>query len=300
MKIHVSNLLKKFINSFSLFYDYFFTKYNGSPLDFEYSNRIINIVSNNKSLIEWDLNIDFLREDIKKNGLKDFLRLQTILRTMFVTNRVYVLKELLFVLKYLKDNNIAIDAIYESPVGNPIRYFFYPFSSGNLIHHSYSLFFYLNKYKKCINDFDFIFEFGGGYGGFSRLCSNIGYKGEYILYDLEEMSILQEYYLRSLNKFHDSKKYYNNKKHIVSNLSSIPDMSNSNVLFVALWSLSESPVEIRNKIENILRTSSSVLIAMQPYFSSIDNKEYFNSLLFDPPLTVVNGANSKKQLYLMR
>lgn len=75
---------------------------------------------------------------------------------------------------------LFIPAILEAKVGNPEPYYYYPKSSGNLIHHPYS-YYQLQKItdielKKDINS---IFLFGGGYGSFCRFYFQFGYNGLY-------------------------------------------------------------------------------------------------------------------------
>ena len=201
-----------------------------------------------------------------------------ITRTMFVTNRLYILKELFYVKRFLKNRGMPASSIYESSVGFPARYIFYPFSSGNLIHHAYSLCHYLETSGNNVNNFDTIFEFGGGYGGFERVCRNFGFNGDYVIYDLEEMSLLQEYYLNSLDEDRALEERVSRKTKLISGSTNLPDISNQNVLFVALWSLSESPIEVRKSVENIMSNSNGVLIGMQDSFSSINNIDYFKSI----------------------
>ena len=54
--------------------------------------------------------------------------------------------------------------ISENNIGNPVRYFLYPKSSGNKIFQTY----HLKKYQEFSNmnlkNFEYVIEFGGGYG----------------------------------------------------------------------------------------------------------------------------------------
>lgn len=67
--------------------------------------------------------------------------------------------------------------------------------SKNLIHQAY----HVNQWEQTtgrkIDTLDTIVEFGGGYGAMALLCHRLGFKGKYIIYDLPEFALLQEYYL---------------------------------------------------------------------------------------------------------
>ena len=75
---------------------------------------------------------------LKKGKLTNFLRENFIQKIFFVHNRLFILKELL---ELKKDKNWILykKLIEEDNVGNPIRYFLYPKSSGNKINHAYHL-----------------------------------------------------------------------------------------------------------------------------------------------------------------
>ena len=51
-----------------------------------------------------------------------------------------------------------------------------------------------------------------------------------------------------------------------------------NSLFIANWSLSETPIKFRKKFKIIIKKSKYILIAFQENFEDIDNLKYFYSL----------------------
>jgi hypothetical protein len=55
-------------------------------------------------------------------------------------------------------------------------------------------------------------------------------------------------------------------------------MSLNKNLFVATWSLSESPIEIRRSIELVLNKFDFIFITFQEYFDELNNVDYFNYL----------------------
>lgn len=123
----------------------------------------------------------------------------------------------------------------EDNFGNSPRYRSYPQSSGNLIHHAFSL---SQLYPSGdIKHLKSIFEFGGGYGSFCRLLYRLGFEGNYIGYDFPIYIKLQKLYLEKVGIFSD-------KINLISQLEQNIDVD----LFVALWSLSESPETLKDEI----------------------------------------------------
>lgn len=53
--------------------------------------------------------------------------------------------------------------------------------------------------KSRIENYDFIFEYGAGYGSLARIITQLGFKGEYVIHDLPELMALQRMYLGERN-----------------------------------------------------------------------------------------------------
>jgi hypothetical protein len=68
-------------------------------------------------------------------------------------------------------------------------------STAITIHHAYHLSMFEEKTGICINDMNFIFEFGGGYGDSCRIIHRLGFKGNYVICDLPELLALQRFFL---------------------------------------------------------------------------------------------------------
>ena len=81
------------------------------------------------------------------------------------------------------------------PHFGPQDTFLYGQLSMNLIHQAYHIQQWERATGRKINTLDTIVEFGGGYGAMALLCHRLGFEGKYIIYDLPEFSLLQEYYL---------------------------------------------------------------------------------------------------------
>ena len=126
---------------------------------------------------------------------------------------------------------------------------------------------HLETYRKLTSkdvlDYDRIVEFGGGVGDLSRFIFDLGYEGEYVIYDFPEILEIQK-----LN-FISSR-----KKPIFT--SDIPSHLNKSTLFISTWGFSESPLELRDKFMNTLSPDNWLIITQRNIFD-IDNDLYFDS-----------------------
>ena len=244
-----------------------------------------------KELIEtnskWQNNMSCLYDHLINDDVRSFLRWDIITGTMFVPNAPYVKTEFSFLKNLTLWDDRWSNAILESKVGNPIPFKPYPKTSSNLIHHAYHLAQYEEKTNSRINDNDFIFEFGGGYGSMCRLFYNLDFKGRYILFDLPIFAALQEYYLKMLSLEVNLGSFDKDKKNgifCISNFDHLSDIigyclanKETKSLFVATWSLSETPLKLRKSILPLISNFDNILISYQNYFDNIDNCNYFNS-----------------------
>lgn len=222
-----------------------------------------------------------LRKNILQGNLKEFLRFEVIIYTMF-----HNAKKIEY--DYLKKHNNKkkwLPLIKEIPTGFPEPYEHDIFSSGNLIHSVYNLAKFEDETKIDLNKFDRIIEFGGGYGCLCRAIRKYGFDGQYIICDLPEFSYLQEYYLKSTNELdriirEDSNNIASNSTILLNDfnkLDKIESNEKENTLFIATWSFSETPFALRSKILNKLQSFNinGYLIAYQDDFHDADNIEYF-------------------------
>jgi len=237
------------------------------------------------SELEWANNMNNILNNISKKNPREFLSWDVIKFTMFVVSEKYIKIELSSVLKSEFYENIWKNAILESSIGKPMRYWRFPKSSGNLIHHIY----HLVKFKESTNvDFDkidLVLEFGGGYGSMCRVLHKCNFKKKYIIFDLPVFSALQKYYLKSLGiKVLEPKDYFDSESGVIC-ISDFHDLNKiilhhsccQSKLFIGTWSFSETPVDFRSKFMSIIATFNYHLISYQKYFKEVDNVVYFNS-----------------------
>lgn len=140
----------------------------------------------------------------------------------------------------------------------------------------------LKKYKK-------ILEIGGGYGDMCSVVHDMGFEGEYTIFDFPEIQQLQEYYL--------TKNDINAK--FVSEWEELEQYD----LVIATWSLSEIPLELRENIMSKIGESTNWLVCYQSnaFSGTLDNSEYFKTKFKDrnPVFTFIReSAYDGDNLYM--
>lgn len=131
--------------------------------------------------------------------------------------------------------------------------------SRNMIHQAYHVQQWEQATGQRIGNLDTIVEFGGGYGAMALLCHRLGFEGKYVIYDLPEFSLLQEYYLSHFGLLH---KVEWNPKRKPKNVD----------LFMALYSLSEIP--LADRIE-LVQQAKSYLFLYSGVWQGWDNVAFF-------------------------
>ena len=253
----------------------------------EYKKKFneLNFTKQN-TIAAWQQNVVRLLELTQKDNLRCFLRWDVIQKTMFISYSHFIVIEFIYLMRSHHWVKQWKNAITESHAGYPTPFFLYRKSSSNLIHHAYHLAQFQEFSNIDYSNINFVFEFGGGYGSMCRLVHNLGFQGEYIIYDLASFSLLQEFYLRLLLLMSKNKiNYYNNNVFCISSIETITEkninlgeLSRGDNLFIATWSLSESPMNIRQEMEKIITNYKYILIAYQGEFDEYNNSDYFMKL----------------------
>jgi hypothetical protein len=230
---------------------------------------------------EWATFATEIRDALRLNGADQFLRLRPIAKTLHSRQRSHTRKYLEYLLGSKRFSPAIQLALTESPVGRPLVNPHYPLSSPLLVQHGYHLTRLLESTDFDLAKLRLVVEFGGGYGGFFRLLRNLGYRDRYLICDLPVMCALQRFYLRNVFPTEPG-------AGPPANLQWLPGEDYGALereaaqhrpsLFIATWSLSETPIEVRNRVAAILGGFSFILITYQRTFGSHDNAEYFTGL----------------------
>jgi hypothetical protein len=222
--------------------------------------------------------IDFVAE-LKRYAFfydpRTFLRWRVIERTMFVVDQTYIPNELHALQASSDWEQLWKAAIVEQNVGCPTPSPHLFTTSGNLIHHAYHLLKLREAVGANFDQIETVFEFGGGYGSMCRLLRRVGFHGDYVIYDLPEMTLLQKFYLGMLDPTFDMSNTV-----LINTLSELEKATahqrdRKGSLFIAAWSLSETPILLRNQILSLVKGFDYYLFCYQPRFDDVDNVEFF-------------------------
>ncbi len=174
------------------------------------------------------------------------------------------------------------DALGENRAGLPMPSHVYPFSSGTLIHHAYHVHRFESATGRAIGDFTEIVEFGGGYGSMARLVARLGFRGRYHIHDLPEFSAVQRFYLRLVRSEIGEGEIADTLSRITFSPlredASPSEDQEGGTLFLATWSLAETPIWLREEWRPTLARFRFFLIGFRDRFEDIDNLAWFKDL----------------------
>jgi hypothetical protein len=231
---------------------------------------------------EWATLVTEIRDALRLQGVDHFLRLPPIAKTLHPRIRSPGRRYLTYLLTSKKFSPALHQALTESPVGKPLLNPYYPLSSPLLVQHGYHLVRLMEATDFDLSRVRLVVEFGGGYGGFFRLLRNLSYRERYVICDLPVMCALQRFYLRNLFPTGPGAQPPANVQWISSDVpgglkrETAPGSEPS--LFMATWSLSETPLTVRNAVTPVLSGFTYILFAYQRTFGGCDNVQYFESL----------------------
>jgi len=141
-------------------------------------------------------------------------------------------------------------------------------ASGNMVHQAYHLMQWERIAGVEVGSLDSIVEFGEGYGAMARLISRLGFKGEYTIYDLPEMSILQRYYLSNVGV------PVTLRVTVGADFITPPDDAD---LLISCHALGETPDDLREAF--LAFPFKSYLIASQAQWDGNDLRSYFDEFM---------------------
>jgi hypothetical protein len=141
-------------------------------------------------------------------------------------------------------------------------------TSANLIHHAYHLIRFEQATGLSLSDLGSTVEIGGGYGSMCRLLYRLSLgRIEATLFDLPEFSALQRYFLSMVGV----------PATITDDHRQLPATGPSLRLLVAMWSLSEMPLDQRKAVLASAGRFDCYLIAYQHQYGEVDNAAYFTA-----------------------
>lgn len=154
-------------------------------------------------------------------------------------------------------------ALAEDPLGSPPMY--NRLTSGNLIHQCYHLMQWESVTGLRVNELESIVEIGAGYGALCKIIRRLGFAGEYMIFDLPELALLQRWYLGELGI-------------AAAWAGDTPEAMLTPDLLISLWSLSEMSVETQAVYSQYLSPRHYLLAALDALWEGEDNSAFFRGL----------------------
>ena len=166
-----------------------------------------------------------------------------------------------------------------------------PGGSGNRLHHAYQFLQLERAGGGSVRDYRGVVEFGGGYGALCAVAHRLGFTGDYLLFDLPEWSALQRWYLGEIGlpTGDGSRVRVSSTEDDVVAARTAPG-----TLFVAMWSLSETPLQLRDRVLPGDDRYAGYLFGYQAQFEGIDNLAWFAQLRQDRPDVEWSGGEPEE------
>jgi hypothetical protein len=224
------------------------------------------------------------REDVLRRDPRRFLR-WPVVRPMYRRDPTYLEQSLAYLQTHPEWHSRWRGAVRESAVGDPRPFFDYRPSSGNLLYQGYQACRFEDVTGARLSDADFILEFGGGYGAFCRLVYALGFRGTYVIYDFPEFSALQRFYLRAHGLPTAAEPRLEPGRPGIVTLSTLGELdevlggrSPGRAVLVALWSLAETPLALRDAVMMRVTTFDGFVFGYHPRFGEVDNTAWFGAV----------------------
>ena len=304
------DILRKFRANLSFFFNTRENRYTKKEI--KIVNKIYKIAfkinkNNNNKLNTHKIFSNKILNLILKKQLLNFLQVGFVQQMFFIHNRIFIIFELL---ELFKDKKWSFwkKLISEDNIGNPVRFFIYPYSSGNKIHQIFHLKKFNDFSEINLREFDNVIEFGGGYGNMAKTFKKINPEINYIIFDTIEVNLLQYYYLRKSNIKVTIDCFKKKQVNLINNLKILRKTINKikyrkKTLFIANWSLSEVPISFRNKINFLIKSIDYQIISYQDYFEKINNKKYFEKIMKNnlrkKRMSIIQNMRSKTNNYYL-
>ena len=224
------------------------------------------------------------RVDVLTHDRRRFLR-WPVLRPMYKRDAPYIGPWLAYLRAHPEWQSRWQSAVRESAVGDPRPFFDYWPSSGNLLYQAYHVCRFEEVTGARLSEVDFILEFGGGYGALCRLVCALGFRGTYAIYDFPEFSALQQFYLRAHGLPIAPGPHLDPGRFGIVTLSTLAELDEllggrlpGRAAFVALWSLNETSLALRDAVIMRMRTFDAFVFGYHPRFGEVDNTTWFGAV----------------------
>lgn len=171
-------------------------------------------------------------------------------------------------IKYHSHGDEMLNKVRTPSWGSPFLLKRYPYLSPTTASHIVNLLSIEECFKKKINQFRSILDFGGGYGGLAQCIAQLSNSTNISIVDISDMIEVQKKYL--------------SKTGFLNNISFYKDLNNlmdtQFELFNASFSMSEVNLKERNYIKKFVEKNClRIHIIFQDNFKEIDNLSFFKN-----------------------
>lgn len=181
-------------------------------------------------------------------------------------------------------------AVIEDPVGQPPPMPGLPGSSGNRVHHGYQFRHLERTTGLAAQDLTGIVEFGCGYGAMCAVAHRLGFSGTYTAYDLPEWTALQRWYLGEIGLDGPGVRLLSQEQELQAAVAA----AGPGDLFVAMWSLSETPLDLRARLLPGGEGFGGWFFGYQARFEGIDNEAWFAEFTRSRPEYAWSGGEPEQ------
>jgi hypothetical protein len=230
----------------------------------------------------WDRLLKELREQLRSGDPAEFLHWPAVEQTMVIRRHRRVASALDHLRARPDWRRRWRSAVRETTLGRPRPLPRCPWSSANMIFHAYHLCRFEEATGRSLASMPLIVEFGGGYGRLCQLAHDLGFRGTYVIFDLPEVAVLQRFYLRHVGiEVSESRE----ATWPASGAVTVVDAAELTALlrrrprgeaaFVAVGSLSEAPLALRERLLAEVEAFDAFLIFYSAQHDALDNRAYF-------------------------
>jgi hypothetical protein len=230
----------------------------------------------------WDRLLAELRAELRTGDPAEFLHWPVVERTMVVRRHRRVASALDHLRARPDWRRRWRPAVREATLGRPRPLPRCPWSSANLIIQAYHLCRFEEITGRALASMPVVVEFGGGYGRLCQLAHDLGFRGTYVIFDVPESAVLQRFYLSHVgipvSEARDAAwpargvVTVTDRGELAERLRRRPPVE---AAFVAIGSLSEAPLALREAVLAAVASFDAFLIFYGAAHESFDNRAYF-------------------------
>jgi len=230
----------------------------------------------------WDRLLKELREQLRSGDPADFLHWPAVEQTMVIRRHRRVASALDHLRARPDWRRRWRSAVRETTLGRPRPLPRCPWSSANMIFQAYHLCRFEEATGRPLASMPVIVEFGGGYGRLCQLAHDLGFRGTYVIFDLPEVAVLQRFYLRHVGIAVSEAREATWPANGVVTVVDVPALKallrgrpRGEAAFVAVGSLSEAPLALRETLLAEVASFDAFLIFYSAQHDELDNRAYF-------------------------